>query len=63
MVADCGCGDGEIQIVAVLGEADLFEGVDIDGKHYYQSFFKLQTSFFTPSAFTACFGSKGDPIL
>lgn len=30
-----GVGDWEIEIVTVLGEADLFEGVDVDGgKHW-----------------------------
>jgi len=28
----CGSSDWGIQIVAVLGELDLFEGVDVDGR-------------------------------
>ena len=31
MVADRWGGDWEIQLVAVLGESDLFEGVNVDG--------------------------------
>lgn len=30
MVASCRGGDWEIQVVAVAGEADLFEGIDVN---------------------------------
>jgi len=37
MVAGCRGGDGKIQVVAAAGEADLFEGVDIDGGEHQGS--------------------------
>ena len=31
MVAGCQGGDWEVQVVAVAGKADLFEGIDVNG--------------------------------
>ena len=60
MVAGFGIGDLEIEVVTVVGEADLFEGVDVDGCGHWGSvlcfenrytlqvnLFKLRTSLFT----------------